>query len=158
MRLFHSWADNLSTTEGKWHLDDQTTHEALPWLAEGMRRRRSMPDVGRRQKPADGLRRRSLVGFPPGDDVEPWRVAGVPLSDSRRATTWSPATRQSRRQFNILPLLRWERRQLAPSPGPSRLCTQNSRREHIFSVLNTQKHLENIPIGNKKHRMSIHNI
>jgi len=60
-----------STTEGQWHRDDHTPRDALPWLAEGMRRRRSMPDVGRRQRPADALRRRSLVGFPPGDDVEP---------------------------------------------------------------------------------------
>jgi len=62
--------DACSTTEGQWHRDDQNPREVLPWLAEGMRRRRSIPDVGR-QKLADALRRRSLVGFPPGDDVEP---------------------------------------------------------------------------------------
>jgi len=71
--------DACSTTEGQWHRDDQTPREVLPWLAEGMRRRRSMPDIN-----VDALRRagypggyptreprRSLVGYPPGDDVEP---------------------------------------------------------------------------------------
>jgi len=45
--------------------------------------------------------------------------AGILLSDSRPATTWSPATSQSGRQFTCLA---WELRQLAPSPGPPRPC------------------------------------
>jgi len=63
--------DACSTTEGRCHRDDNDPRYAPLWLAEDMRRRRSMPDIGRREKHTDVLCRHSLVGFPPGDDMEP---------------------------------------------------------------------------------------
>jgi len=63
--------DACSTAEGRCHRDDHAPRYAPLWLAEDMCRRRSMPDIGRREKHTDVLCRHSLVGFPPGDNVEP---------------------------------------------------------------------------------------
>jgi hypothetical protein len=93
--------DAGSTTEGRCHHDDHTPHDAPLLLVVDMRcRRRSMPDVGRRRKPTDALGRHSLVGFPPGDSVQPGKSnVGAPIyvfgSALMGAATTSPYPRPS---------------------------------------------------------------
>ena len=66
--------DASKPTESRCHEEPNPRDDSLMIFepSEDMDRRRSMPDIGRREKPTTGLRRQSsLVGFPPGDSEEP---------------------------------------------------------------------------------------